>query len=322
MQPKTNISVHAEQILYPARPKKGAGVSSPRYTTAMSRARRRSNADEIADELFAMFRAAPWWFGPPVILFAWVLLKWTMPALFGLVSPASEESPAPPIGEMLSLISATVAPWAAGLVGLIWVTALAVKFIDACRLDRQTGLDSIRQLSWHEFEHLLAEAFRRQGYHLRDTGRGADGGVDLVLEKDGRRSLVQAKQWKTWKVGVKVVRELLGVVTAEQADEAILVTSGQVTGEARKFAEGNGIRLIIGPQLAEMIASVQRGRQKEQRSAPAAEHSAARPSISPPVCPACRSTMVRRVAKRGERAGQAFWGCSTYPACRATRPMS
>ncbi|WP_420623287.1 topoisomerase DNA-binding C4 zinc finger domain-containing protein [Candidatus Poriferisodalis sp.] len=34
-------------------------------------------------------------------------------------------------------------------------------------------------------------------------------------------------------------------------------------------------------------------------------------------CPKCGSVMVRRVAKRGDNAGNEFWGCSTFPKCRS-----
>ena len=34
------------------------------------------------------------------------------------------------------------------------------------------------------------------------------------------------------------------------------------------------------------------------------------------VCPKCGTPMVRRTAKKGERAGKPFWGCSNYPKCR------
>ena len=35
-----------------------------------------------------------------------------------------------------------------------------------------------------------------------------------------------------------------------------------------------------------------------------------------PCCPRCSSPMVRRVAKSGENAGNEFWGCTKFPACR------
>lgn len=37
----------------------------------------------------------------------------------------------------------------------------------------------------------------------------------------------------------------------------------------------------------------------------------------PPTCPRCGSLMALRTGRRGARAGQQFWGCSTYPHCRA-----
>ncbi len=36
-----------------------------------------------------------------------------------------------------------------------------------------------------------------------------------------------------------------------------------------------------------------------------------------PVCPKCNSPLVKRKGPRGE-----FWGCSTYPKCKGTRPLS
>ena len=38
-------------------------------------------------------------------------------------------------------------------------------------------------------------------------------------------------------------------------------------------------------------------------------------------CPKCDAPMVRRVAKRGDNAGNEFWGCSTFPKCRSIVPI-
>ena len=38
-------------------------------------------------------------------------------------------------------------------------------------------------------------------------------------------------------------------------------------------------------------------------------------SDSPP-CPKCGSEMILRTAKRGDRKGKQFYGCSKYPKCR------
>ena len=38
-----------------------------------------------------------------------------------------------------------------------------------------------------------------------------------------------------------------------------------------------------------------------------------------PACPNCGKLMVRRTARKGQKAGQPFWGCSGYPDCKGTR---
>jgi restriction system protein len=75
---------------------------------------------------------------------------------------------------------------------------------------------TVSQLSWKEFELLVGEAFRQRGYAVVETGDGADGGIDLVLTKNGDRCLVQCKHWKSGaRVSVMVLRELLGVMTSQ-----------------------------------------------------------------------------------------------------------
>jgi hypothetical protein len=40
------------------------------------------------------------------------------------------------------------------------------------------------------------------------------------------------------------------------------------------------------------------------------------PSHSEDVCPKCSSKMIKKTARKGKNAGNAFWGCSAYPKCR------
>ncbi len=41
-----------------------------------------------------------------------------------------------------------------------------------------------------------------------------------------------------------------------------------------------------------------------------------------PACPRCGKPMRQRIARKGPRAGQPFWGCSAYPECTGTRPFN
>lgn len=187
--------------------------------------------------------------------------------------------------------------------------------------------DVLEGMSWQDFERLVGEAFRLQGYEVTEQGGGGpDGGVDLVLRKDREKFLVQCKQWKAFKVGVQVVRELYGVMAAQGAAGGFVVTSGKFTEEAKSFASGRNVQLVDGPKLFGMIqqAKTARGQARNaeapRRSRPVTPFTAA---TAPPIptCPKCSSAMERRLATRGPNSGNAFWGCASYPSCRGTRPI-
>ncbi|MDH8346177.1 restriction endonuclease, partial [Klebsiella pneumoniae] len=74
-------------------------------------------------------------------------------------------------------------------------------------------------------EKILRKFFESKGYKATLTNTGADGGVDVALEKNGRKEMVQAKHWKVNRVGVSVVREIYGVVQAERMHRGFIVTS-------------------------------------------------------------------------------------------------
>ena len=38
-------------------------------------------------------------------------------------------------------------------------------------------------------------------------------------------------------------------------------------------------------------------------------------------CPKCGSPLILRTVSTGPRAGDRFWGCSTYPQCRVMQPL-
>jgi restriction system protein len=179
-------------------------------------------------------------------------------------------------------------------------------------------------MSWREFEMLVGEAFRLNGFSVVETGGGgADGGVDLVLSKGNEKFLVQCKQWKAFKVGVDVVRELYGVMAAKGATGGFVVTSGRFTEDARAFADGRNLQLLDGEKLFAMIQQTQRsvasrGSQGGQAKPAASMQSVAAPAAAV-ACPVCGSAMVKRTAGKGANAGLQFWGCSRYPGCRGTR---
>lgn len=197
--------------------------------------------------------------------------------------------------------------------------------------------DVLNGMTWQAFEQLVGEAFRQRGYQVTESGGGgSDGGVDLVVVRQGDRHLVQCKQWRAYRVGVEVVRELYGAMAAQGAAGGFVITSGRFTDPARQFAEGRNIELVDGAQLhrwfrdARDPAKQSLGRAVKPTSA-SVNRSTDTPSpqtaeatmdeASSPNCPMCSKPMIKRVTRRGARSGAEFWGCSGYPACKATRPL-
>lgn len=262
----------------------------------------------LLHDLFDLLKNAPRWVGPVVAGMAVLFFLCLLPALLSMPWPGAVETGpvALPFFAMLGLLFAIA-------ILLTWVMAEFWKLSNRRRLDRQTGLQSIRRLPWPQFEHLVCEAYRRKGYFAQVVGGASpDGGVDIRLTAPGETILVQCKQWRAWTVGVTTVRELLGIVVSERATKGILVTSGRFTQAARIFAARNPcIELADGPQLAELVRNVQ--------SVPRFNVDPSPPPAPQPACPRCGSVMVLRTARNGRHAGSQFWGCSKFPGCRGIR---
>jgi restriction system protein len=214
-------------------------------------------------------------------------------------------------------VSKAIAPFSWIALIVCWLAA-GVSFIKAQRrkklLETQIGLDSIAALDWRDFERLVGEAFRRRGYRVEETGlSGADGGIDLILRKDGRTELVQCKQWRSRQVKASVVREMWGLVVHHKANGVKIVCVGDFTRDAKEFAEGKAIELITGERLLEVIREVQ--------SAPVMLPDAnihpiqGAPSTQSPSCPTCGGSMLRRINRATKTT---FWGCTGFPKCRGT----
>lgn len=98
-------------------------------------------------------------------------------------------------------------------------------------------------LDGRRFEIELAIVFEGLGYDVRHTGRAGDGGIDLVISRDGPETIVQCKAHKR-PIGPGPVRDLYGAMIAGKVQEAWLVTTNGFSRTARDFAKGKRIRLL------------------------------------------------------------------------------
>jgi len=264
--------------------------------------------------LFELLAFAPWWVSIVAGLLVFIGCK-AAPSFLHSTSPALAG-----VNVLASLLAQH-----AHFIALFFLIPAGISAFGQFRrrrlLEQQSGIESIRNLSWQEFELLVGEAFRREGFTVEETGGGgADGGIDLRLQRDGKTYVVQCKRWKQRQVPVTAVRELYGLMAAEKAHGAFFVSCGTFTPDAQRFADNNGVVLVDGEVLTEAISKANGGLKREP--APPPTPSAATPSAATPHCPTCGGQMVMRTAKRGTNAGQRFWGCTSFPQCRGTTPAA
>ncbi|MBL8420817.1 MAG: restriction endonuclease [Dechloromonas sp.] len=172
------------------------------------------------------------------------------------------------------------------------------------------SLDLIRDLEWKRFENVCQQFYEKKGIRSETTALGPDGGIDIRLYQDdsGRpTSIVQCKAWGERFVGVKPVRELLGVMTHERIEKAFFMTSGSYSEEAKSVAQANRITLIDGTMLLMMIQRLS-AEERESLLVFATEG-----EYKTPTCPTCGIKM-KAVSGKGGRPD--FWGCRNYPRCR------
>ena len=234
----------------------------------------------------------------------------------------------------LAMFGQFVLPFAFGVGALVSAFNLARQKKLYHNVAKRSGVGALNDISWGDFERLVSEYYVRKGFQVtREGGNGPDGGIDLVLRRSGEVYLVQCKQWKAYKVGVQPVREFYGVMASRGAAGGYFVTSGEYTSEARTFVRGLNLELLDGRKLREMINMAQQPALIRVAAGPdrpiAAEAAPTRVETVVPVvpaaprspaCPQCDNPMSRRVARNGSNAGKEFWGCSTYPKCKGTRP--
>lgn len=284
-------------------------------------ARKKTSSFEDLAEAAALL---PWWGGVLLALLAYLVLHHF--AAQPNVAPTDLKGMGAFAGRELGRTFALFLQYVIPLAFLLGALVSAVRATRARRLHREVGQaptrNALESMSWWEFEQLVGETFRLRGFQVeRRGGSGPDGGVDLALHLGGDTYLVQCKQWKSRNVGVAIVRELFGVMAAEGAVGGFVVASGAFTEEAKRFAEGRAIELVGTDTLlalvraghSQAVAHPAPARATTQPVAPTAAASAV-------VCPQCGSPMVQRTAKRGATAGEKFWGCTAFPACRGSRP--
>ncbi|MEN9413227.1 MAG: hypothetical protein RLZZ342_314 [Candidatus Parcubacteria bacterium] len=111
-------------------------------------------------------------------------------------------------------------------------------------------LPEMRMLSHTGFEHYVATIYKAQGYKTEVTPATGDGGIDVVLKKDGRTTGVQVKHYgPNSSVGRPDVQKLVGACAQKNYDTRLFVTTSYFSSDAIEAAKVLNVELVDGTQL-------------------------------------------------------------------------
>lgn len=106
----------------------------------------------------------------------------------------------------------------------------------------QITIRHIDIISGYDFELVLKKLFEKMGYQVIHTSFSHDQGADLILEKDGMRCVVQAKN-VTANVGNSGVQAVVAAIKHYNAHKSIVISSSGFTASAIELARSNNVEL-------------------------------------------------------------------------------
>ena len=135
------------------------------------------------------------------------------------------------------------------VVPMLWPLLIIFLFISIYKIYKlfrlkRAGMFEIDQMTGPEFEKRLSILFKNLGYNVKETGLPTgDYGVDLVIEKDGKKTAVQAKCYKKNIVGEDAIREVYSGKNYYKCDDAMVITNSNYSRMAWRLAKSNNVKL-------------------------------------------------------------------------------
>jgi restriction system protein len=172
------------------------------------------------------------------------------------------------------------------LAGGCW-TAIAVRrWRRARRRIHAATLDEMLALTPTEFEHLVAQLLRDQGYQrVQVTGQAGDLQADVTATSpDGRSTVVQCKRYTPRnRIGSPAIQSFAGMALLHHgAGLPMYVTTSSYTDPARQLARRHGIELIDGDQLVTVLVTIRDRQRAGARPQSASASSPPPPTPDPP----------------------------------------
>lgn len=108
-----------------------------------------------------------------------------------------------------------------------------------------------KSLRGTKFERALANLYKKMGYSVQQTKASGDEGIDLILSKEDKTTVVQCKGYAK-PIGISAARDLYGTMIHCKADSAVLACPAGFTKVVENFVTDKPIQLISADDLVMM----------------------------------------------------------------------
>lgn len=119
------------------------------------------------------------------------------------------------------------------------------------------AIEQVDRMEPHNFELLAGMIYQTLGYFAREAPRVGARGADILLEKGGERTVVQAKHDPN-SVGNAAVREVLAAKAYYHCQHATVVTNHEFPPSAVELAHRGGVTLVGREGLIAMLDAFNR----------------------------------------------------------------
>ena len=141
----------------------------------------------------------------------------------------------------------------AGIVNQETLFTAAERQIDLIRESpREFALPRLQMMAPALFTYVTAILFERRGYAIEAVDTAPPDGIHLVLAQGQKRAVVQCSP-HGGHITLRSALDLAGAMVNAQANEAYLITTSQVSEQAKEWASGQPIHLIDGAVLVDWI---------------------------------------------------------------------
>ncbi len=156
----------------------------------------------------------------------------------------------------ITMAQPTIPAWVWAIIIEIVILAVVYRIYQLYRLSK-AGIYEIDKMGGSEFEEKLSILFSQLGYTVQHTGKTGDYGVDLIIEKNGIKTAVQAKRYGFREhVPENAIQQAFSGAEFYHCEDALVVTNSRYTKHANELARSIGVSIWNRSDLVSALLSV------------------------------------------------------------------